>query len=514
MSDVVDPSARKPSPYVGPRAIRDKEPFFGRELEAQALFGELLSAGIVVLHAPSGAGKTSLIQAALVPWCLNDEHLQVCATLEPQFSALRVNLPPPDDLDVRNRYVFSAVNALVGHRVDRQDAARMTLDEALNLFAEDGEDGHDADGRQVVVIDQLEEALTLDPNDRSGQEEFFRQLGNALRSDRRWALLAIRDDYLGRLDRFRRFFPNELRATFRLDFLDADAAVRAIRALAAQKDVDFTLEAARRLVEDLRRVRAVPVALPTPVTGDATVDALDEEAHLYPYVEPVLLQVICNNLWRILRKRPDFREISESDLNEVRPYRGALAGYYRAVLKKATGGDPDVQRALRDWIESKLVSSQLARRPTDSLPPVDDARTVVMALVDRYLVRPDPRPAGQFWELSHDLLVEPILEDNHVWRLTNLQSWQVLADQWDRSGRENGLLLSGPELRLAYASAAKTSPSAVEQSFLDESRRRDEEEARIRGIRYRVSTYRLAFVCSLALNVIFVVTFVLVRLTT
>jgi len=155
------------------------------------------------------------------------------------------------------------------------------------------------------------------------------------------------------LDRFRRFFPNELRATFRLDFLDADAAVRAIRALAAQKDVDFTLEAARRLVEDLRRVRAVPVALPTPVTGDATVDALDEEAHLYPYVEPVLLQVICNNLWRILRKRPDFREISESDLNEVRPYRGALAGYYRAVLKKATGGDPDVQRALQQQVTGR-----------------------------------------------------------------------------------------------------------------------------------------------------------------
>jgi len=154
MSDVVDPSARKPSPYVGPRAIRDKEPFFGRELEAQALFGELLSAGIVVLHAPSGAGKTSLIQAALVPWCLNDEHLQVCATLEPQFSALRVNLPPPDDLDVRNRYVFSAVNALVGHRVDRQDAARMTLDEALNLFAQSGLAASDAD-EYVTIYREL-----------------------------------------------------------------------------------------------------------------------------------------------------------------------------------------------------------------------------------------------------------------------------------------------------------------------------------------------------------------------
>ena len=302
MSALFVAAGRKPSPYVGPRAIREKEPFFGRELEEQALRAELLSAGVVLLHAPSGAGKTSLIQASLVPWCGEVEHLQVCATTEPRFSALRVNLPPPEGLDVRNRYVFSLVNALVGDQLDRRDAATMSIEEALTLFA------GDADARQLVVLDQLEEALTLDPNDRLGQEEFFRQLGNALRSGRRWALLSVRDDYLGSLDRYRRFFPNELRSTFRLDFIDAAAAVRAVQGPAKKEHVEFTDAAARRLVADLRRVRAAPAAIAT----DAAAEVLVEEARLYPYVEPVLLQVVCNNLWRILSKKPGFRTIERA----------------------------------------------------------------------------------------------------------------------------------------------------------------------------------------------------------
>lgn len=506
-------AARKPSPYVGPRAIREKEPIFGREMEAQALLGRLLSAGVMLLHAPSGAGKTSLIQASLVPRCRDDENMQVCASMGPPFSALRVNLPPPADLPIANRYVFSVVNALVGGSVDRHDAAGMTIEEALTLFADD------ADTRQLVVVDQLEEALTLDPNDQSGQAELFRQLGNALRSDRRWALLAIRDDYLGGLDRYRRFFPNELRATFHLDFLHADAAACAVQGPAGEAGVTFTDEAAKRLVEDLRRVRAAPVTSPA-APEEMSADLLGAEPRLYPYVEPVLLQVICNNLWRILSKThlAQFREIAESDLDEVRPYHRPLASYYQAVVRKAAAGDPVVERGLRDWIEGRLITPQHTRRPTTSRPPFDDSDEVVERLADRYLVRKDRRTGGDYWELAHDLLVEPIVDDNRKWRIKNLQPWQVVADQWHRSDRPSSLLLSGPELHLALASAAEITPSALEHVFLDESRNNEDEEmhrrrmeAEIQVFRYRESTYRWALFCSLALNVVLFV-IVLVRM--
>lgn len=511
MSEPAVAIQRKASPYVGPRAIRADESFHGREREARELRGELLAGGAILLHAPSGAGKTSLIQAAIVPWCEQD-RFQVCAAHTPRFSALRVNLPPPAELDVVNRYVFSLVTMLVGDRVEARDAATMTIDEALTAFA----DG--ADVRQLVVVDQLEEVLTLDPSDCSGQEEFFRQLGNALRSSRRWALLAVRDDFLGGLGPYRRFFPNELRATFRLDFLDEDAAVRAIRGPAAKEKVIFTEAAARRLVTDLRRVRAVPVAAPAATTTDAR---LSDEARQYPFVEPVLLQVVCNNLWRILSKQrlAEFEDIAEDDLDAVRPYHRALASYYRAAVRKAAAGDAGVERGVREWIERSLLTRQLTRRTTITLPDVPDCDAVVKRLVDRYLLREDPRPWGTFRELSHDLLVEPIIEDNRLWRVTNLQPWQVVADQWDRSERPSGLLLTGTALRLARASAAELNPSAMEHAFLDESRKRDDEavsrnrlEAALSTFHGRLSTLRFALFCSLALNAIFVAVFLLGRL--
>jgi hypothetical protein len=283
--------------------------------------------------------------------------------------------------------------------------------------------------------------------------------------------------------------------------------VRAVQGPAEREGVAFTDAAARRLVADLREVRAVPVAAAA-IAADPAADANGEEPRLYPYVEPVLLQVVCNNLWRILRKRPDFREIAESDLDEVRPYHRALISYYQAVVRKAAVGDPDVERAVRDWIERKLVTRDLTRRPTSSLPKVaEDPRVVVQRLVVRYLVREDHRPGGELWELSHDLLVEPVVKDNHDWRLNTLQPWQVVAEQWHQSGRRSGLLLSGPALRAALASAAQMKPNAVERAFLDESQDRDdvaEDQDR------RVGTYRLALVCSLALNLIFLVVFLLI----
>src|SRR4051812_25081941 len=54
-------------PYVGPRPYRRGEQLFGRDCETQELVDLIRANRIVLLHSPSGAGKTSLIQAALVP---------------------------------------------------------------------------------------------------------------------------------------------------------------------------------------------------------------------------------------------------------------------------------------------------------------------------------------------------------------------------------------------------------------------------------------------------------------
>jgi hypothetical protein len=207
------------NPYVGPRPFRRKELFFGRDRESTSIVNSLLSCRIMLLHSPSGAGKTSLLQAAVVP-AFEDRGFLICAQFNPSFSGLRVNLPPPPELPVTNRYVYSVVNGLIGDDTDREVACRMTLPEAFDRFQEH----HETPPRQMIVFDQLEEIVTLDYGDLAGQEEFFKQLGEALDDDRRWALLAMREDHMGALDRFRRFLPGQLRSTFRIELLTKNVA--------------------------------------------------------------------------------------------------------------------------------------------------------------------------------------------------------------------------------------------------------------------------------------------------
>src|SRR5262245_60398775 len=66
----------RPSPYVGPRAYRAGEELFGREEETRDLLRLILAERIVLLYSPSGAGKTSLLVASLLP-ALREQEFHV-----------------------------------------------------------------------------------------------------------------------------------------------------------------------------------------------------------------------------------------------------------------------------------------------------------------------------------------------------------------------------------------------------------------------------------------------------
>ena len=94
------------NPYVGPRAFQTGETLYGRDGDILNLYYLLLAERIVLLFSPSGAGKSSLIQAGLIP------------RLKEKFGfipIIRVNQEPPESLSKTkgfNRYVFSALLSL------------------------------------------------------------------------------------------------------------------------------------------------------------------------------------------------------------------------------------------------------------------------------------------------------------------------------------------------------------------------------------------------------------------
>src|SRR6266853_2084625 len=56
-------------PYKGPLSyeIEDSDYFFGRDREADLLTAKILSSRFTLLHAQSGTGKTSLLNARVLP---------------------------------------------------------------------------------------------------------------------------------------------------------------------------------------------------------------------------------------------------------------------------------------------------------------------------------------------------------------------------------------------------------------------------------------------------------------
>ena len=63
MSETAAQQSFPNNPYVGPVPFLEGQTLYGRVKETDALYNLLISKRIVLLFSPSGAGKTSLIQA-------------------------------------------------------------------------------------------------------------------------------------------------------------------------------------------------------------------------------------------------------------------------------------------------------------------------------------------------------------------------------------------------------------------------------------------------------------------
>ncbi len=351
--------------YVGPRPFETGETLYGRACEAEELLSLLIAERVVLLYSPSGAGKTSLVQACLVPAMKEEGFLAA--------PVIRVGLRPPGaEADAGKRYRLSALLSLEEHRPEagRRPAsalAGLTLNDYLRDAFPAPADNEDAPRPLLLIFDQFEELLRLDPTDEAAKRAFVREVGEALRDRGRWALFVMREDFVAALDPYRPALPRQLTATYRLDLLASDAAAEAIRAPAEAAGV-----------------------------GDVS------------------------------------------------------------------------ERLVRDWISQQLVTSQGVRRPVLSGEEKDFGLTpACLAVLDKaFLIRTEHRGGAMWYELAHDRLVKPVVQDNARWRRENLVAFPFQAATWQEQGRPDKLLLGGALLRDAYR-WARDNPGRLTKSEVD-----------------------------------------------
>jgi len=461
------------NPYVGPRAFTTGEALYGRSGERAALLDLLVAERVVLLHAPSGAGKSSLLYAGLIP----DLRAEGFVVRPP----IRVGTEPPASAAGVNRFSFSAVLSLAeGEAQPRSLADLATLSLASYLGPAPAE-------AEVLIFDQFEEVLTIEPIDRASKHAFFADLAAALRATQRWAVIAIREDHMAGLAPYQRALPTRLKTTFHLDLLGVEAALAAVQLPARAAGVEFADAAARKLVDDLRQVQ-----VQTAEGGTARV--------LGPHVEPVQLQVACRDLWD--RKPAEDRTIDVRDVQEIGDVDQALSRYYDAQVAAVAGATGLAELELRRWFDRALISEQGLRGQVlqGATQTAGLANAVVRALVDTHLVRAEQRRGIVWFELAHDRLIGPVRASNAKWSTDHLSAIQRQAQLWDSSGRPESLLL--PDLAVIERHLAEPGMAALERSFLEQSkvlRQREAESRRLhRIVRWLTVATLLGLVVTLA----------------
>lgn len=468
------------NPYVGPRTFSQQEAdrFFGREREARELHSLVISERLVLFYAQSGAGKSSLINARLVP--------QLRESGFPVLPTGRVSGELPEGIEnVDNIYIFNLLLSL-----DESDGApdRFTdmslstfltsltsLDGTHYYFDEDAATELDAEEEDfesspyVLIIDQFEEIVTTHPARWEDRADFFRQLAQAMDNDPYlWVILTLREDYVAPLDPYTPLLPANLRARFYMQRMDYETALEAVSKPAEKFRRPFANGVAENLVDNLRQIR---------VYGGAQAESGKTE--LGQFVEPVQLQVVCYQLWENLQGQP-LGQISQENLEQLGDVDEALAEFYEQAVAEVVDQTDVSQIELRNWFEEQLITEAGTRGTvyrgathTGSIP-----NRAVDLLSSKFLLRSEVRTGGTWYELVHDRFIEPILQANHEWR--ERQPLLRVAQNWDDAGRPAAALLEDQALEQVMNAGNWTGLGTLVREFVEASQavQRDREKAK------------------------------------
>lgn len=386
--------------FVGPRPFERSEQnlFFGRDREVSELLSLVTSNRVVLCYAPSGAGKTSLINAGLHPR-LEKEGFEV-------LPSTRVRGLIPDGVDqtaIANIYIFNAILSLSKETGELSELAHSTLAEYLSTVPH-LTDEEDFPSPRILIFDQFEELLTSYLERWQERDGFFQQVHDALQKDPLLRVLFVmREDYVARIEPFLRILKPLQQTRFRLDLLGPSGAQAAVTGPLRNTQRRFKEGVVDTLIEELRKVRVESTQ------GEIT-EVVGE------YVEPVQLQVVCRNLWSSLPA--DVQEISQEHLRAYGDVDQALRDFYESCIRDARISLHANESSLRGWFEHQLITPAGTRSIVfrDSQQTAGLTNTVVDFLENRHIIRGELRAGSRWYELTHDRLIEPIQRANEQLR--------------------------------------------------------------------------------------------------
>ena len=398
-------------PYIGPRPFGstedDQKRFKGRYFETQRIVSYLLSQNITLLYAPSGTGKTSLINASVIPE-LEQEKCDVLPVTRIQITAASNQY-----LDkVKNKYVFNAILRMLPPEVNPEDVVNETLSSFIQKFPKYFAKS-DYPVPRILILDQFEEIFTVPTVDWAKQrEDFFIQVNDALTENKTLRVLfIIREEYLGQIEKYGKFLPNNFNARFRLNSLTTKNAEAALSEPLDDSERKFDTGVAEKIVSDMAMIKWTS-------NDNKIIDVQGDT------IEPVHLQLVGSTLWKNLPN--NVKIIKQSDIKQYGDVDKILFDYYENEINRISKDCNTSEKKLRAWIDSNLITPAGTRgitfREKDITKGLDNK--IITELSDSHIIRGDERSGGYWYELSHDRWIIPIKNSNAKWRQTHAKKLQ------------------------------------------------------------------------------------------
>jgi len=460
------------NPYLGPVPFQrtDRHLFFGRESEARSLLDKVIAETIVIFCAKSGAGKSSLVNARLIP-ALLEQRFKVYPPV--RFSSeLPTGILPKD---VANIFVFKTICYL---NEEQNREAQSLRNESLPSFLAAEPVEQEEFQPRVLIVDQFEEILTTHPDrSRREREDFFHQLQQALDVGALSSVLFVmREDYLAPLEYYKPILEDRLGSLFHMDALSYRDAVAAIRQPAEKAGRPFDGEVAEILADNLRK----------------SDQGKEGKTSFEEVIEPVQLQVVCRQLWEKLEGRPG-ETITRKDLEECGDVDTALVNFYEDMIAKVSKTSNVGREQLLPWFYKKLITpppNQVRKQvnrgtlETEGLP-----NSAITKLDEVHLIRRLEERGGIWYELAHDTFIKPVVEVYEKWLEEHHSPVIDDAKAWHEAGRDSSFLYQGRRLQKAvvWAKANEKLLSEVEIEFLDSCNEAESVRTKRRARRWRVA---------------------------
>ncbi|NDJ86336.1 MAG: protein kinase [Chloroflexi bacterium] len=413
--------------------IEDNRLFFGREDAIDAMLERAPYSKFTVLHAESGAGKTSLIRAGLMPRLLAGGFLPlyVAVRRRPPHEAIKhILLPQPDVApDLQNASLHTLLTA-ISQAVGRNRA----------IF---------------IFIDQFETFFT-DVFSEEQRAEFVREVAECL-DDATLQIritLAMRTEYFGQVASFQPAIPHPFEKEFLLRRLQREQAERALVLPAQTQDYDYEDGLVEAILDDLVDDNGEVAPPQLQLVGTALIEALPED--------------------RKLIERPDYLDAGGA--------KGVLASYLQRLLERLPAKD---RRPARVLIESLVRADQTRDvRTPDSLRaefevleiPTDNLGSLLQTLRENHVLRLVDTDAGHAYELVHDYLAQQVEIDPET---ATRKAAQELLDRRTRDYQQYGSLLTREEFDVIEAQRGRLRLTSTSRELINTSRRAFQRQRRI-----------------------------------